>query len=367
MWVHTLLTALPGSLLSFPDASFIIIEKRLALFDWKGCGIMPRENTSALVGYITDIQRYTIHDGPGIRTEIFFKGCPLHCRWCSNPETIHPGQQLGVYPKKCISLEKCGLCRKACPLGENSPIQFSEGALQPIVMTGQCAGCLACADACPAEAIAVWGKKMTVEELMKVILADRSFYARSGGGVTLNGGEVTVQWEFAAALARACHEKGINVCVESALHCQPERMEAVLTWADYVITDIKHMDSQVHKQLTGVGNELILENIRRVVQMGKPLVIRTPVVAGFNNSPENIRATAAFIRDELGGRILQYQLLPYRKMGTEKYETLGISYPMGDYVPPERAVWEKDLLSLRDMVRREFGIPAEAGSAQKWG
>ena len=327
---------------------------------------MAEEALSALTGLITDIQRYTIHDGPGIRTEIFFKGCPLHCRWCSNPETIRPGQQLGVYPKKCISREKCGLCLAVCPLGEQSPISFREGGLQPIVMADRCAGCLACAEACPAEAIAIWGKKMTVDELMKIILADRSFYQRSGGGVTLNGGEVMVQWRFAAALAQACHEKGINVCVETALHCEAEHMRQVLQWADYVITDIKHMDSAVHRQLTGVGNERILQNIRGVVEMGKRLVIRTPVVAGFNNSPENIRATAAFIRDELGGNILQYQLLPYRKMGTEKYDTLGVDYPMGDYVPPERSVWEKNLLELRDMVLEEFHIPVVAGSAQKW-
>ena len=327
---------------------------------------MAEDFLSTPAGLITDIQRYTIHDGPGIRTEIFFKGCPLHCRWCSNPETIRPGPQLGVYPKKCISREKCGLCLAACPLGQDTPISFQDGVLQPISMTDSCARCLACAHACPAEAIAVWGKEMTVEELMKVILSDRSFYDRSGGGVTLNGGEVMVQWRFAAALAKACHEEGVNVCVETALHCPPEHMRQVLQWADYVITDIKHMDSAIHKELTGVGNERILQNIRLVAEMGKPLVIRTPVVAGFNNSPENIRATAAFIRDELRGNILQYQLLPYRKMGTEKYDTLGVPYPMGDYVPPERTTWEKDLLRLRDMVQAEYGIPVVAGSSQKW-
>ena len=139
-------------------------------------------------------------------------------------------------------------------------------------MADRCADCLACAEACPAEAIAIWGKKMTVDELMKIILADRSFYQRSGGGVTLNGGEVMVQWRFAAALAQACHEKGINVCVETALHCEAEHMRQVLQWADYVITDIKHMDSAVHRQLTGVGNERILQNIRGVVEDRKSVV-----------------------------------------------------------------------------------------------
>lgn len=318
------------------------------------------------VGLVTNIQRYTIHDGPGIRTEIFLKGCTMHCRWCSNPETIFPGPQLGVYPQKCISPDKCGYCLKACPLGCDTPIQFREGKPLPIVMSPPCASCLACADSCPAEAISVWGKRMHISELIKVIMADRNFYERSGGGVTLNGGEVMVQWEFAADLAKACKENGINVCVETALHCPREHMEAVLEWADYVITDIKHMDSARHREFTGAGNEQILQNIRRVVELGKPLVVRTPVVAGVNNSPENIRATAAFLRNELGGHIQQYQLLPYRKIGTEKYEALGISYPMENYRPPERAEWEANLIALRNMVRDEFGLPVVAGSGEKW-
>ncbi len=328
---------------------------------------MNGETGQAKTGLITNIQRYTIHDGPGIRTELFFKGCPMHCRWCSNPETICPGQQLGVYPKKCLSLETCGFCLSACPLGSRTPIRFQDGALQPISMADSCASCLACADACPAEAITVWGKRYDLDTLMKIILADRSFYERSGGGVTFNGGEVMVQWQFAAALAEACHNEGINVCVETALQCPTSHMEAVLQWADYVITDIKHMDSAVHKELTGLGNEPVLRNIRRVAELGKPLVVRTPVVTGWNDSADNIRATAAFLQQELHGQLLQYQLLPYRKMGTEKYETLGIPYPMGDYVPPERAVWEPHLLALRDMIRAEFHLPVEAGSGQKWG
>ena len=174
---------------------------------------MEAQQTQPLHAYITDIQRYTIHDGPGIRTEIFFKGCTLRCKWCSNPETIKPGQQLGVYPKKCISPEKCGLCLEACTLGEQTPVHFENGVLQPIAMLSQCTDCLACADACPAEAIAVWGREMTLDELMRVILADRSFYEQSGGGVTLNGGEVMVQWQCerahkgCLAMGRLCNHR----------------------------------------------------------------------------------------------------------------------------------------------------------------
>ena len=317
-------------------------------------------------GLVTNIQKYTIHDGPGIRTEIFFKGCPMHCLWCSNPETLSPRQQLGVYPKKCLGVEKCGYCLKACPLGTEMPIQFEKGQLQPVVMTGACRDCLACADACPAKALMVWGKKMTVDELMKVIVEDRSFYARTGGGVTLNGGEVMLQWEFAELLLQACRQAHIHTCVESALYCPPEHLERVLKYTDLLITDIKHMDTDVHKALTGVGNERILDNIRLAARMGMRMVVRTPVVPDRNNSEENIRAIAAFLRDEVGGAVIQYQLLPYRKMGTEKYETLGMPYPLGeDYKPPERAEWEARLLELKRIVREEYGVPAEAGSSQK--
>lgn len=314
---------------------------------------------------VYNIQRYTIHDGPGIRTEVFLKGCPMHCLWCSNPESLEREAQIGVYPAKCLSTAKCGWCIKSCPL-KGSPIRFDEnGVLQAVDMLPDCRSCLRCADACPGRAIMVWGEKMTLPQLIELIEADRSFYQRSGGGVTLNGGEVMLQWEFARELLKECRQRGINTCVESALLCPREYMEAVLEYTDLLICDIKHMDSEAHKRISGAGNELILSNIRRASELGVPMVIRTPVVPGYNADEENIRATGRFIRDELGGRIVQYQLLPYRKMGTEKYATLNKPYPMGDYEAPERSVWEENLLRLRDMLREEFGIPAEAGSAQK--
>ena len=317
-------------------------------------------------GLIFNIQEYTIHDGPGIRTELFFKGCPLRCKWCSNPEGIVATAQLGVRPDKCLSLEKCGYCLKGCPLQENSPIKHDQnGVLSAVNMVEVCKDCLKCADICPSRAITLWGKRYTVPELMKIILNYRNFYLKSGGGVTLSGGEVMLQWEFASLLLKECKKNSIHTCVESALHCPTEHMEAVYENTDLVITDIKHMNSAKHKQFTGVGNELILKNIRRTVELNKPLVIRTPVVADYNNDEENIRAIGAFLRDELGGRILQYQLSPYRKLGTEKYKTLGIPYPMGYYVPPERQVWEANIRELVSILRTEFGLPAVPGANYK--
>ena len=317
------------------------------------------------VGLITNIQRYTIHDGPGIRTEIFFKGCTLHCQWCSNPETINPKRELGIYPSKCMEEAKCSWCVKACPEGKNLIKFDEEGLISLIEKNSGCADCMKCADECPNHAIKSWGEEKTLKELMKVIKSDESFYRRTGGGVTLNGGEVLLQWEFARDLLKACKEAGINTCVETALCVPTEHMEAVYEYTDLVITDIKHMDADTHKKLTGKSNELILKNIKRTVEMGKKLVVRTPVIHGVNNDEENIRKTGEFIKNELGGRIVAYQLLPYRRMGTEKYDSLRIPYPFEDYKAPEREVWEQNLLDLAEILCNEYGLPAVAGSAGK--
>ena len=309
---------------------------------------------------ISNIQRYTIHDGPGIRTEIFFKGCPLRCLWCSNPEGLDPRPELGFYPAKCLGEADCGWCRKACPdpppLGRHVSLDFD---------TARCRSCLKCADVCPSGAIRLWGQRYSVEQLLREIEKDRSFYEKSGGGVTLSGGEVLLQWEFAAELLRCCTERGIHTCVETALHVPWEHAEAVFRYTDLVITDIKHMDSAAHKAFSGVGNERILANIRRTAALGKPLVVRTPVVPGYNGDEASIRAIGAFLRDALGGAVVQYQLLPYRKMGTEKYESIRLPYPLADYRVPEREEWEPAIRRCAEILREEYGLPAVAGSAQK--
>ena len=309
---------------------------------------------------ISNIQRYTIHDGPGIRTEIFFKGCPLRCLWCSNPEALSPGAELGFYPAKCLGEADCGWCRKACPapppLGQHVSLGFD---------TERCRACLKCADACPAGAIRLWGKRYTADQLMEVIEADRSFYEKSGGGVTLSGGEVLLQWEFAAGLLRRCRERGIHTCVESALHVPWEHAAAVFRYTDLIITDVKTMDSAAHKRFTGAGNERILDNIRRAAALGIPMVVRTPVVPGYNAEEAGIRAIGAFLRDNLGGCLLQYQLLPYRKMGTEKYESIRLPYPLADYPVPPREEWEPAIRRFAEILRAEYGLPAVAGSGEK--
>ena len=323
-------------------------------------------------GLVFNIQRFTIHDGPGIRTEVFFKGCSLRCKWCSNPESVSVKRQFGFYSEKCIGLDKCSLCVDACP-HKSPPLQFFENRIHS-AERGQCSalspdskgGCTACADACPASAIITWGSEKTVDDLLQTITADRSLYRKSGGGVTLSGGEVMLQWEFARDLLQACKKNYIHTCVESALHCKREHMEAVYEFADMVITDIKHMNTDKHKEFTGAGNELILDNIRRTVELEKKLIVRVPVVPGHNDDDANILATGEFVQNELHNKLIQLQLLPYRKLGTDKYESLNQPYPMGeDFTAPERAEWEPRLLYLTDLLVRA-GVPAVAGSNVKY-
>ncbi|UWG99224.1 glycyl-radical enzyme activating protein [Dehalobacter sp. DCM] len=312
-------------------------------------------------GVIFNIQRYTIHDGPGIRTEVFFKGCPLRCKWCSNPESLNTEREVGVYSERCIGFDKCGYCVAVCP--EPETILIQDNTVWQVDRE-KCTGCLKCAESCPANALISWGRNMSVAEVMAIIEADRDFYEKSGGGVTLSGGDVLMQWEFALQLLKQCKKSGIHTCLESSLHYRSEVLDFIYPFVDLIITDIKHMNADIHKTYTGAGNELVLDNIKKTVAMNKPLILRVPIVPGVNDSEENVRATAEFIVNDLQNRMLQVQLLPYRPLGEEKYHSLGMVYPMQDANSVERKIREEKILYLADIMQA-YGVPAQAGTTNR--
>jgi len=322
---------------------------------------MSRQYAPETTGTIFNIQRFSVHDGPGIRTVVFIKGCTLRCIWCSNPESLEPGIQLGVYPGRCIGNKQCGQCRQAAPDAEALVV---EGNRIARIAADNQLDYADCAAACPTNAIKVWGQRITVADVLKEVLKDKDFYLESGGGITLSGGEALIQPQFSIELLKAAKAEGINTCVETALNYKQETLDAALPFIDLLFCDLKHMDSAEHLKFTGVSNELILSNIRHAVASGKPTVIRIPVVPEHNGTEENIRATACFLREELNGKVLQVQLLPFRKLGEDKYASLGMEYPMAKLVTPAREVWEKNLLYFADIMR-EYGVPAVAGTGYK--
>jgi pyruvate formate lyase activating enzyme len=278
-------------------------------------------------GTVLNVQRFTLHDGPGIRTEFFLKGCPLRCDWCGNPESFNRHIEVGVYNNRCISSNACGDCVTACP--EPEMLIFSDTKLN-LVERDKCNSCLACAEECPSEAIKQWGSKMSVDECMQVIRQDRGFYDRSGGGVTVSGGEPLMQSDFVLELFQACREEGIHTCLESSFYGNWSLIDKLLPYTDLFISDIKMMDSSQHKKYTGVGNHKILNNLKKLSETGKALILRIPVIPSINDDLENAKATADFILDEMSGKVRTLQLLSFMRLGEEKYQSLGLEYKMAD-------------------------------------
>ena len=311
-------------------------------------------------GNVFNVQRFTIHDGPGLRTELFIKGCPLKCQWCSNPEGLKGYIQPGIYKSKCISRKKCGACEEVCP--EPGVLKFARGKISSIDRE-KCINCLACSDACPSEAIKQWGKLMSVEECMKIIRKDKGYYERSGGGVTVSGGEPLLQSDFVAELFRACKAEDISTCFESTLHVNWEEIEKALPYTDLVISDIKHMDPEIHKKYTGVTNQRILENMKRLTDKNRELVLRIPVIPDVNDNMENIEATADFILKDLGGHVRTLQLLSFMRLGEEKYRSLDMPYKMED-VKINRKSFQKHVEKLAEYFNSR-GIHCLVGTKEK--
>lgn len=276
-------------------------------------------------GFVFDVQRFTLHDGPGLRTELFLKGCPMRCKWCGNPESWLSNLELGVYRSKCITKSKCGLCAGVCD--SEKALVFHRGKLVEI-SNSEITNKAEVANACPADAIKQWGKEMTVEECMTIIRKDKGYYEKSGGGVTISGGEALLQADFVAELFAACKAEGIQTCFETTFHGRWREVEKLLPVTDLWISDIKHMDTKIHKEYTGVNNYKVLENLKKLTELNRELILRIPVIPKVNDNLENMEATADFILQELNGKVKDLQLLSYMRLGEEKYQALGIPYQM---------------------------------------
>jgi pyruvate formate lyase activating enzyme len=300
----------------------------------------------AVHGTITEIQRFSIHDGPGIRTTVFFKGCNLRCFWCHNPETHATGPELELHPNRCIS---CGACLDACE--RHAHEVTAEGK---VFYRERCIACGHCATECFAEALVLVGRVMTVDDVMRDILADRLFYANSGGGVTLSGGEPLIQADFAAAVLAACRAEGIRTAIETAAQYPWKNVAALLPLLDLVMMDIKIMDEAEHRRVTGVGNTRILANARRIAASGMPLIVRTPVIPGVNDSPEAIATIAAFVRDLPS--LVYYELLPFHPMAAGKYDSLGREYAARDLNRPT-----PECMAALTEAAASAGVPVRAG------
>ena len=276
------------------------------------------ENHDGKRGWVFNIQRYSIQDGPGIRTTVFLKGCPLKCSWCSNPESqaMHP--ELLYFDTKCTG---CLRCLEVCPNGANS--LSSNGKI--LIDRSLCKACGVCVDECFSEARVISGKLMTVDEVVDVVNKDSLFYRNSNGGVTFSGGESTYQPNFLLDLLKGSQKKGFHTCLDTCAYIQWIILEDILEYVDLVLLDIKHMDPEKHKEITGVDNRLILENVKRIVDLGKEMIIRVPLLPGENDSKENINALGNFVSELSLKRV---DLLPYHKLGVKKYERLGMEYKL---------------------------------------
>jgi|LSQX01.3.fsa_nt_gb pyruvate formate lyase activating enzyme len=296
-----------------------------------------------VTGTILNIERYTLHDGPGIRTTVFLKGCPLRCIWCSNPESQKSRPELVYFRERCVG---CGRCLEHCP--QSALIQESEGA--PItVLFDRCDGCGLCVDKCYYEALTLAGEVMTAREVFEIVARDQPFYTHSGGGVTLSGGEPLAQPEFSAEVLRLCQEKGIHTAIQTSGNAPLENLKQLEPYLDLVIFDNKHFDNNEHIKLTGVNNVRILENLKYLNSINKRIVVQIALIPGLNDSEDNLRSIFDFI--ETLPSVEGLSLLSYHTLGVSKYRNTGREYKL-----PDIAQASSDYLSEKMAFAEAHGV-----------
>jgi len=308
-------------------------------------------NPTFLKGNVLNIQHFCTHDGPGIRTTVFLKACSLRCKWCSNPESIHRRPELAYNRAKCIGKKECGLCLKPpCPEGAFYVIDGTDDRVH--VNWDLATDCGAeTAAVCPTQALHMFGDEMTVDQVLAEVEQDGSFYHESGGGITLSGGECTVQADFCAALLAEAHRRGINTAIETAGNVPWANYEKVLPHVDLMLHDHKLTDPERHKKWCGADNSRIRDNFKRAYETfpNTKFIARTPLIPGVNDDEAHIRAVLAFIRPH--PNVIDYELLPYHRYGEAKYDFLGRVYEMEDFKSPT----PESLAHLQAIIDEAFG------------
>jgi pyruvate formate lyase activating enzyme len=285
---------------------------------------MRDESGDGAQGLILHLQRLSTEDGPGLRTTVFFKGCPLRCAWCHNPESISPQRQLHWLENRCLG---CDTCLGVCP--ESALARRDDGLA---IDRARCTVCGRCADECPANALEVLGRTTTVTGLVAELVKDRAFFARSAGGVTLSGGEPTMQATFAAGLLEALRREGVPTALDTCGFCAPQVLERLLPWSDVVLFDLKLMDPERHERLTGRPNDLILANLARVrdyIRARAPqtvLWVRTPLIPGATAAAENIAAVGSYLAQHAADVVQRWELCAFNNLCRDKYRRLGMAW-----------------------------------------